>query len=204
MAISGGMRRIGFAGHCRILAAVSVEQRTAADVADALGIYRSTVQRTLALAQRYGLAGRVAWVRPVAHSRLVPQYLLGGGDVSMPIFEEHARRSMPHSVAGSGALLLVTMLQLLRDEPLTRAELAEDLQMHIASIERMVSAAKAAGLIYVASWDRPFTGTSVARLAFGPGKDARRPPRKSNAPYQRAHRERRKLASQLGLLRAAA
>lgn len=204
MAMNGSTKRLGFAGHCRILAAVSDDALTAQEVAKATGAHSSTVQRTLALARRYGLVGRVEWIRPVPHSRLVPRYRLGASDVSMPLFEEHARRKLAHSRSGGGAMALVTLLQMLRAEPLTRAELADDMRMHIGSIERMVVVIRQHGLIHIESWDRPLQGTTVARFGFGPGRDARRPPRKQNIIYQRAHRQRKRMAAQLGLLRDAA
>lgn len=192
--------RIGMAGYVAMLESIKHEALDTTAIAQAVGVSRLAVLGVMRHCRRAGLVHRPEWFRPAPHSRLVPRWRWGPGpDVSMPQYEERIRRPRR---APSVLLLLTTVLQLLQEEPRTRAEMASELCMHIESVCRVVTALPAAGLIYVASWVKPSRGTTVAEFRLGSQRDARRPAKTANSPAtMRQYRQRR---AQIGFMQAVA
>jgi len=176
-----GTMRIGTEGYARIIGSLNDGPKSVSS----LQRLHPTVSRLTILAimrhgLRAGIVHRKAWYRPAPHARMVPVFALGAdGDISMPQYEERARNPRR---APSALMLLTTIMRLVGEYPRSRAELRDELKMHTATIERVVSLMRRHHLIHIASWDKRPIGTTVAELGLGNKRDAPRPARVSEMP----------------------
>ena len=155
--------RIGFDGHCRILAAVAHCSQSLDEVAASTGIARRTVARTMGYCLRAGVVHRPEWFRPCAHARMVPRFKLGrGGDVSIPMYEERFRGSVGQKAAvpHGNVLTLATLLNLMQEDRMSRLELAEAMAMHGVRVAVLTTGARKADGNPAA----PITDASLASL----------------------------------------
>lgn len=192
-------QRIGMAGYAAILSDIRFNVLSTSTLAEKHGVSRLLILGVMRHCLRAGIVHRVNWHRTVAHSRLVPCWALGGeGDISMPQYEEKTRRPRR---GPSTLCLLTTVLQMLGEHAHTRAEVTADLCMHEETTSRVISILRKAGLIHIASWNKPPIGTSVAEFKAGGGRDAPRPARVGNSVASMAgYKERRKQLSMLQAL----
>ena len=176
--------RLGTEGHIHLLSTLR-EPMTSAQIVALLGVNLNTIIKTLRAMHRHGLVQRVGWIRPVAHSRWVPVWQFDGVDVPCPVPEK------PSVAKVRSALVLIgSVAEILREEPRTVTDLAEELAMHKESGARLVGMLRKHGMSYIASWTRAESGLPVAQHAFGPGVDAKRPPREDLRKQAKRHRAR--------------
>lgn len=189
-------RRIGMAGYAKIIGSLRAGQKSTSDLEQSHGVSRMLILQIMRHCQRAGVVHRCEWFRPAPHSRLVPMWALGRDcDISMPEYEEKTSRRRR---APSSLILLTTVMQMLEEHALSRAEIADELCMHIDSANRVVSVLSEAGLIYVASWHKPPIGHSVAEFRTGCKRDAPRPPHVGNSrEAMRGYATRRKQRAML-------
>jgi hypothetical protein len=183
-------QRIGMAGYARIIGSLRAGPLSSADLSAMHGVSHLLILLIMRHCLRAGIVHRVDWYRPKPHSRMVPRWALGAdGDISMPQYEERTRRPRR---APSALITVTTALQLMSEHPHSRAELAAALCMHVETAARIVSALRAAKLIYVASWHKPPVGTPVQEFATGCRPDVPRPKRIGSSPRVfRQYRQRR-------------
>lgn len=174
--------RLGIEGYIRIIAALRTPMTTR-EVEERFGINHNTACKTLAHMHRYKLIQRVEWLRPVAHSRWLPRWQFNGIDVPHPIGETPIKGKARNAV-----VLLGTVVEILRDEPRTLGELADELAMHEESASRVIGLLRKHGLSHIKSWIKPPIGVTVAQHAFGPGRDAKRPARTPIVIQRARHR----------------
>lgn len=193
-------RRIGMAGYAAILSSLRAGPASTTELVEKHGVSRVLVLHIMRHCLRVGIVHRQDWFRPAPHARMVPRWALGAdGDVSMPEYEERARKPRR---APSTLMLLTTTLQLLAEHPHGRAELAQALCMHIESAARVITTLRKAGLIHIACWEKPAVGCPWPEFSAGSKPDARRPPpARNNASAHAAFRTRR---AQLATLQALA
>jgi hypothetical protein len=183
--------RIGIDGYCRMLAYLSRE-RTADEVTAHMGLNEQTAKFLLRWMLRLKLIHRTSWYRPTEHSRMVAKWIIGAdGDVPSPDRDD---ASAPKKVP-SGLILLATTIDILKSEPVTFADLADELAMHQESASRLVRALRKYRLSHVKSWIKPGFGVTVAQHVYGPGNDAMRPPRvplkQQRAKHYATHRAKK-------------
>ena len=174
--------RMGLDGYIRLLAALQ-SAMTSVQVAARFGVNQNTVIKTLRAMHRYGLVQRVSWIRPVPRSRWVPVWQVGGVDVPCPVPEAPSIAK-----ARSALVLIASVVEILREEPRTVNELADELAMHKESGARLVGMLRRHGLSHIGSWLKVSVGVPVPQHAYGPGIDAKRPPRESLRKQARRHR----------------
>jgi hypothetical protein len=193
--------RIGHVGYCSMLACIKqpADMRT---IRAKIGAHPTTIHAAMAYCVRQGVAHVVGWHRPAPKSQAVPTWRLGPGQ-SVP---NPDGRPTTRARPASSLEQIVAILQATQDEPLTRPEIAEDIGYSLYTVERAILRLRAAGLVHIAAWDRPVgPGTTVARFSAGPGVDRPRPRSVPNwREHQRRHRERKRMATMLGLIREAA
>jgi hypothetical protein len=185
--------RIGMAGYAAILGSVRIRPMSTTELAAKHKVSRLLILGLMRHCLRAGVVHRVDWFRPQPHARMVPHWALGqDGDISMPMYEEKARRPRR---AQSTLITLTTALELMGEHPHSRKELAEALCMHEESASRIVNALRTNKLIHVASWHKPQKGTTVQEFGVGQLPDAPRPPQISRCTktmkQYRARREQR-------------
>lgn len=184
--------RIGIDGYCRMLAYLTRE-RTSDDVSDYMGLNEQTAKFLLRWMLRLKLIHRTSWYRPTEHSRMVPRWVLGSdGDSPCPDRDDAgAPRKVP-----SGLLLLATVIEILRSEPMTLSDVAEELAMHHETASRLVRSLRKYRLSHIRSWIKPGFGVTIAMHTYGPGKDAARPPRipikQQRAKHYATHRDKKR------------
>lgn len=192
--------RIGMDGYADMLGSLRAGPMSTLQLAAKHGVHRTAVQLAMRHCVRAKVVHRTGWFRTQPHARLVPMWALGGeGDISMPQFEE--RPKAPRR-APSTLILLTTVVEMLKDRPYTRAELAEELRMHVESAVRVLTALRRNRLCFVESWDQPPVGTTVAEFRYGVNRaDKPRPPPRANGEQWAVYRGRR---SQMRVMQALA
>ncbi len=167
-------KRIGMAGYARILGIVKQRPGTVRDIAERAGIeWVSTVSAILAHCWRARVIYRSAWFKDGKHCPWVPVYSFGNGkDVPPP----KPQRAPSNAKAPSTLMNLTTTLDLIRETPMTRTEIAEELKMCLESATRIIVVLRENGLIRVASWNKPARGATSPEWTMGPGRNAPRPP----------------------------
>ena len=176
--------RIGIDGYCRMLAYLSRE-RTADEVTAHMGLNEQTARYLLRWMLRLKLIHRTAWYRPTEHSRMVAKWIIGAdGDVPCPDRED---AGSPRKVP-SGLILLATTIEILKAEPVTLTDLADELAMHQETASRLVQHLRKYRLSHIKSWIKPGFGVTVAQHVYGPGNDAMRPPRVPLKQQRAKHR----------------
>lgn len=170
-----GKKRLGLDGYARIYASLREGPAGTVELAERNKTSPLTILSVMRHLLRCGLVHRCRWFRPKAHSRMVPVWAFGAGpDVSMPMYEERTRRPRR---APSMLILMTTVLELLKDEPLTHAEIAAELAMSLDSAYRIMQIIRRRRLAYIASWDKPSVGTPIPEFKAGNRKNAPRPPK---------------------------
>lgn len=168
-----GKKRLGLDGYARIYASLREGPAGTVELAARNKTSTLTILAVMRHLLRCKLVHRCRWFRPAAHARMVPVWAFGDGpDVSMPMYEERTRRPRR---APSMLILLTTVLDLLKDEPLTHAEIAEELAMSVDSSYRIMQTIRRRKLAYIASWDKPAVGTPIPEFKAGNRKNAPRP-----------------------------
>lgn len=191
--------RIGMDGYAAILASLHAGPKSTTQLAEEHQVSRLLVLGMMRHCLRAKVVHRPEWYCPMPHARMVPLWALGEqGDVSMPQFEEQTRRPRR---GPSTLILLTTAIEMLKDRPYTRAELAEDLKMHIETACRVVDALRKARLCFVESWNVQPRGTSVAEFRYGTRSDKPRPGRR---PAQQEWKKYRVRRSQMRVMHALA
>ncbi len=153
--------RIGIEGYVRILAMLRTPM-SSAQVIEATGLDRINCNRILRHFRRAGLIHREQWFRPNPHSRMLPMWALGGdGDVPNPGYE------CPTKVRPSSSMLtLITIIQVLKEEPRTMAELCEEVGMVHCNVARVVKFLRNAKLSRVVHWVKPPMGHPYAAHGY--------------------------------------
>lgn len=134
---------------------------------------------------RVGLIHQKEWVRPKAHSVLVPVWSGGPGKDATP--EVPAYRHVKRR-ARNTAILIATVREVL-EEPCSILELAEELGVHRETCSHIVGIMKENRLVYVKGWlERANVGGPPTSIyAFGAGRNVARP-----APrYERCRKKAR-------------
>lgn len=182
-------QRIGMAGYAKIIWTLRGGPVSTTEIAERNGVSRLLVLLVMRHCLRAGIVHRCDWFRPQPHARMVPKWALGrDGDVSMPLYEEKTRKPRK---APSTLMLLTTVLQLL-EVPTGYADLVEELRMHPDSVRRAIRTLRDHGLVYIASWHKPPTGTTSPEFMAGQKRDVPRPERRRNkASALRQFRARR-------------
>lgn len=85
------------------------------------------------------------------------------------------------------------MIRLLVDGPCSCADLVEELGLSHTTIAEYLAALHKRGLLHIASWMLvPPKNTRKPVYAWGPGRDAKRPPWQTPAERQLAYRDRKR------------
>jgi hypothetical protein len=191
--------RIGLPGYAAILGSIRLRPMSTTELAEKHKVSRLLVLGVMRHCVRAKIVHRVEWFRPAPHSRMVPRWALGsGGDISMPMYEERARKARR---APSTLILLTTALELMAEHPHTRKELAAALCMHQESAARIVAALRAHKLIHVSGWHKSPVGKPAQEFSVGDKRDAPMPPTvKSDAGIWKQYRDRRAQVSMMQAL----
>lgn len=163
--------RLGFAGYCRILSAVTSRPGTTAQLAERLGVTHNTLAYVMRSMHRMGLVYRAEWVRPTLHSVQVPVWHGGKGVDTEP--DIHAKRHHSRPSRGS-AVMLGTIAEILSDGPMSAAELGAELGRHKETVIRLIRIMREHGLCRIGGWESG-AGAPVPLYAFGRGRNATRP-----------------------------
>lgn len=183
-------QRIGMDGYADMLGSLRAGPMSTNQLADKHGVHRTLVLLIMRHCLRAKVVHRCAWFRNQAHGRLVPNWALGGdGDISMPAYEERTKRPRR---APSTLFLLTTVIEMLKDRPYSRAELAEELCMQIETPCRVLAALRRNRLCFVETWNQPAVGTSVAEFRYGVNRpDKPRPARRTPGQQWEVYRKKR-------------
>jgi Mn-dependent DtxR family transcriptional regulator len=193
--------RLGMPGYVKILTTLRDCPMTTAQISQSLGINLNTTQKLLSWMRRLKLVHRDGWHKPVKHSRLICYWHFGGdGDVPPSDRPDEGRL-----VPSSPLMLLATTAEILREEPTSKADLADELSMHVESASRIIRLLKAAGLVHVGGWGTPPKGPLYPQWSWGSGVNVRRPPRKSpNIQRRRWYATHRAKMAHIELINATA
>ena len=162
------VRRLGLEGYVRILAYLRRRAVTTAGISAHFNLCHNTAAKLLRYMLRLKLVHRESWMQPQPHSRLVPLWRLGAeGDVPMPAAEVPSR-TPPNPML----IYLATVIELLRERPMTIAEIAEEIAMHKESAQRVVNLLREHGLSRIASFERQRYSAPVAQHGWLVSKDA--------------------------------
>lgn len=195
--------RIGMEGYARIIGSLKGTPKSTAELAAEHNFSHLNVLRIMRHCLHAKVVHRESWFRPTPKSRMVPMWALGGdGDVCVPRHEERLRSPNRKARRGQSTLiLLTTAIEILREVPMRRLELAQELRMHEETASRVIAALRAAKLVYIESWHKPQRGATSPEYRYGPGKkDAPRPARRSQAEYDAMRRAKRQQVAMLNAL----
>lgn len=198
-------KRLGLEGYCRILRSLYVQPATGAEASLAHDVNGNTMSHVLRSLHRVGLTHHQEWVRPKAHSVLVPVWAGGEGDDAVPAVAAPRRSNRR---ARNAAIVISTVKEIL-DEPTGMKELAVEMGLHRETCIRIIRIMRTHKLVHIVRWDaREKGGGDVVPIyGFGPRRDANKPaPRATRCPeaarrHSAAHYAKRK---QLELIRALA
>lgn len=171
-------QRIGLDGYARILALTRTSPTTA-QVSEATGVTHDTVRKILKIMHRLGLVHRHSWFVPKPRSRPIPLWGFGpDGDEPNPCANT---RSVARAQGPS--LMIAAIAQALSDGPLTRRELAAEMQLHPNHLSRVIAILHRNKLLYIASKVVQPIGNPTHVYAYGEGRDAKSKlePRKEQA-----------------------
>jgi DNA-binding MarR family transcriptional regulator len=180
--------RLGFAGYCRILSGIYSKPGTGAELAERFKVKPDGMNYALRSMHRMGLIHRSAWVRPKAHSVLVPIWSPGKGCDVAPMVEAKRHHKRP---ARSTVITLATLAELLSESPISMRELADELCIHRETAIRLVRIMREHGLARIAEWERS-RGMPTPLYSFGRGFDRKRPePTYTDAVHAKRQADRR-------------
>lgn len=167
-------KRLGFAGYCRILSGIISKPGTGAELAQRFGVCPNGMAYVLRSMHRMNLIHRADWVRPKAHSVLVPVWHGGKGADVVPIV---AAKRYTSRTARTSAITLGSIAEALEHGPLPMLELSQDVGLHRETMIRLVRIMRDHGLMRIAAWEprEKGGGPAVPMYAFGRGKDKSKP-----------------------------
>jgi transcription initiation factor IIE alpha subunit len=189
--------RIGALGYIELIGSLVRCPMTTEQLAKKSGLHKHTVSAVMRYLHRAKIIHRSSWVQPGPRRSMVPVWAIGAdGDVSMPLYE---RRETSTRRPRSALVLIASIIEMLREMPMTRQDIADELKMVIDTVQPLVLAMRKAKLIYVASYRTEGRGRPAEEFAAGWKHDAPRPGLSPRADYHKIHRKRRRHAAMLNL-----
>lgn len=202
-------QRIGMGGYFKILAFMRRKGRTSEDISKRLRLNHNTTVKVLRFMRQLKLIHRTSWVQLVKNAPLVPVWRLGAaGDVGRPGGELRSDRP---PVPWPALITVATVIEVLKEEPRSIADLGEELGVHPYTAAKIVALMRAAGLSRISRYEKlaighpvPYHGYLVSADAELPGsQDAAEARKRWKAAFHQKRRHMALLSATAGALPAA-
>lgn len=189
--------RLGLVQYGRVLAAITEQPRTHAEVAAMLGHQPQTVREILWRMQHMGEAHVIGWQQPQRLRGLLAAVFRAGPGPSAP-YPRPLRRTEPGAALAlrnpkPELMSFCAVLRALR-AGCTRAELHQETGVAYMRLSLLVRSLRAAGLVHRCGWQVRDDGTGKPAEVFllGPGRDVPRLPRVPAAQKQAKYLAKRR------------